>query len=317
MSPLLKDLSRSTGLSEHQLLRVIRNAPEKYKRFRILKRSGGYRQISQPAKELKFLQRTLAKLLLSNLPIHRSAVAYRTGLSIRENALAHVNSGPILKMDFKDFFLSIREEDWRHYCQKTSILQNSEDIYYSTQIFFHRPVFGHVLRLAIGAPSSPILSNILMYEFDTIISDKVAKDKVIYTRYADDLTFSASRTGFLTSVPKTIRQITKEITSPNLVLNNKKTALVTKKYGRKVTGLTLSNAHEVTIGRDRKRIIRAQINYFLRGLISTESLQNLAGMIAFAKSAEPDYFVALVERYGADLIEEILTSQSTNQKNDQ
>ena len=42
------------------------------------------------------------------------------------------------------------------------------------------------LRLAIGAPSSPRLSNILMLEFDTKISGMVAKEKVTYTRYADD-----------------------------------------------------------------------------------------------------------------------------------
>lgn len=66
---------------------------------------------------------------------------------------------------------------------------------------FHRArKSSEVLILAIGAPSSPRLSNVLMHDFDQMVSEEVKSDKIVYTRYADDLTFSAPRTGHLTRV---------------------------------------------------------------------------------------------------------------------
>ncbi|MBA8878101.1 retron-type reverse transcriptase [Phyllobacterium myrsinacearum] len=293
-------------MSEYSIRKILATAPERYKEYRIPKKSGGYRDIAQPAKELKILQRGFANNFLMKLPIHHTAMAYRHKQGIRDNAQRHAGFGQILKIDFKGFFPSIRVEDWRSYCAATGFLIEAEDIDLSSLLLFHRARGTRGLRLAIGAPSSPILSNILMYEFDQRVSEIVAQDKVIYTRYADDLTFSAPRTGYLLDVKKNVSKILDELQFPRLEINHKKTTHVTTKYHRVVTGLTLANDGRVTVGRERKRLIRATIHAYIQGRLVAEDVGRLAGLIAFVKSAEPEYFGLLKHQYTPEKIIEIL-----------
>ena len=292
--------SKFTGLAEHDVERIIRRAPDTYKTYAIDKRNGkGTREISQPAREVKILQKALVRRL-SHLPIHDAAMAYRGGISIRANALKHAPNGPIRKYDFKDFFPSILSYDWEAYCRETPIFSDAEDIKNSANLFFHRKKGSSVLRLAIGAPSSPWLSNVLMYKFDDAIARTVAKDRVTYTRYADDLTFSAPRTGHLTVVDKVLRRIIHELESPRLRLNDDKTVVATTKYRRVVTGLILANSGEVSLGRDRKRLVRAMVHRALINDLEPVLTQKILGIVAHVRSVEPDFYHRLQAHYGPD-----------------
>jgi len=305
MSNLVKFLAAASGLSESDVRRIVVRAPISYKHYLIEKRTGGQRPISQPAREVKALQRLLVDRL-STLPIHPAATAYRQGCSIRHNAERHAANGPIMKFDFKNFFPSIRSIDWENYAINNNIFSIPEDVELSSKLFFMAPRGSSVLRLAIGAPSSPWLSNVLMYEFDERISEAVAADKVTYTRYADDLTFSARRTGYLTVVREALRKVVRDIKSPSLVINEEKTRVATTKYRRVVTGLVLADDGRVTIGRDRKRLIRATLHHAFNGKNTDEENARLAGLLAFARDVEPPFLELIKKRYGADVIKILL-----------
>src|SRR5262249_35577279 len=131
-------LVAGAGLGEHTILSIVRNAPVRYKTYAIQKRNGGERIISQPARELKALQRILTEEILNDLPVHSAATAYRRGVSIKANAGAHAQNGPILKFDFKDFFPSITSLDWRIYCERNALFDDPLDVWISTNVFFHR-----------------------------------------------------------------------------------------------------------------------------------------------------------------------------------
>lgn len=313
MGTLIALLAGATGLNEHDVRGIVRNAPVRYKTYEIPKRNGGTRTISQPAREVKALQRVLVTEILSRLPVHPSAMAYRPGISIKDNAAAHVENGPILKFDFKEFFPSIVSRDWRIYCEEASLFDDLEDIFSSTQILFHHMKERPGLRLAIGAPSSPCLSNVLMNKFDMRISDLVAVNHVTYTRYADDLTFSAKRTGFLTGVERTLRRVVRESRSPSLTINETKTVTATRKYKRIVTGLILTNDGNVSIGHERKKRIRAALHHAQQGSITDSELTRLGGLLAFVHDVEPEFFRRLVVKYGAPLLAAI---QATNKTSD-
>lgn len=302
MSKLIPALVAETGLSEFDILRIARDAPSRYRTYRVEKRSGGYRLISQPAIEVKILQKILSDAFLASLPVHAAAMAYRKGRSIRHNAAVHAANGPILKFDFKDFFPSIKSDDWIDYCKKTGVLVDPIDISISTNLLFSRSSRNRRLVLAIGAPSSPFLSNILMHDFDDVITRAVEKDKVTYSRYADDLTFSAKRTGYLTGVEKTLRRVMKEIQYPLLSLNEEKTVLATKKYKRFVTGLVLTNDGQVSIGQKRKRLIRAMMHRHACKMLNLQQQAKLSGYLAFINSAEPAFLVRLQKKYGSDVV---------------
>lgn len=307
MGKIVEALAVETGMDVGLVERIMRSAPVRYKTYRIPKRTKGFREISQPAIEVKSLQRSLIEILLRDLPMHEAATAYRMGMSIKDNALRHAGDGPILKMDFKNFFPSIKPRDWSVYCKQTGVLIDPVDIHLTSLLLFQRPKGSSVLRLAIGAPSSPFLSNALMFEFDQAIAEAVAKDHVIYTRYADDLTFSAPRTGHLVNVEKIVRSTLRGLEYPTLTINDDKTTRVTRKYGRKVTGLTLTNDGKVSIGHKRKRLIHAAVHRASLGKLSNASLGELKGLLGFANSAEPQFMGTLKERYGAELIHFIQT----------
>jgi hypothetical protein len=311
MSKILPILIRATGLGEHDILRIVGNAPVRYKTYIIPKRNGGERVISQPARELKALQRAISEEILSRLPVHSAATAYRTGVSIKANAAAHVKNGPILKYDFKDFFPSISAYDWHLYCRNHDLFDDAQDIFMSTQILFRK--YGRLgLRLAIGAPSSPVLSNVLMHDFDSFITEIVSKDSVTYTRYADDLTFSARRTGFLTGVDRSLREAIRSIRSPDLMINEDKTVLATPKYKRMVTGLVLTNDSKVSIGYRRKREIRAALNNEKYGRLTLVERAKLAGLLAFVNDVEPDFLARLKVKYGEELIQRLKTTRMSS-----
>ena len=189
---LVQDLARETGLSAKDVRRLVTTAPRRYKVFPIPKKNGGSRLIAQPAAEIKALQKIVIMRVLANLPVHESAYAYVKGKSIRANALRHVNSTHILKLDFKNFFNSIRPIDLeriliKRQCEGISPL-DFEDIY---KLSFWGDGTFHPVCLSIGAPSSPLISNIVMFEFDQKAMEMASELKLTYTRYADDITISS------------------------------------------------------------------------------------------------------------------------------
>ncbi|WP_164156000.1 retron St85 family RNA-directed DNA polymerase [Sandarakinorhabdus rubra] len=306
-SPLITFLMNELHLGEREVVRLILTAPERYKVYQISKRNGGKREIAQPAPEVKAAQRAIVRAYLLSLPVHPSATAYSPGSSIIKNASAHSDAGPILKYDFKDFFPSITEKAWISYCLRVGLF-SKEDAVRSGRLLFRRPKGGRILRLSIGAPSSPIVSNLLMYDFDERLSKLLEGHKIVYTRYADDLTFSAPRTGNLLEVPKAIRAAMNSMSHPKLALNSQKTVLVTKRYQRNITGLILTLDGNISVGRSRKRLIRAGIDHFIRGKLDVDQTVKLAGIIAFTKGVEPTFFAKLTTRYGNDVMGKIMAS---------
>lgn len=305
MTTLLQQLVAHTGLRELDVLRTAMSAPERYKVYTIPKRNGGERIIAQPAREVKALQHALIDILLAELPVHSAATAYRRGLSTLHNAAPHAGHRPIIKMDFRNFFPSITAQDWVSYCHETGCLSSDEDIKLSSRLLFRRDWGSSRLKLSIGAPSSPILSNVLMLNFDSQLVAALGDERIAYTRYADDMTFSAPRTGYMVDVVKTVHKVVRELKYPKLEVNRDKTTYVTTKYGRRVTGLTLANDGRITIGRDRKRQIHAAVHKVKLGELGKPELRALAGMLAYAKSVEPSFLETLAKKYGPEVVHRI------------
>lgn len=310
MSFIVRTLSEASGLTAFDVRRIVVSAPRRYKAYHIPKRTGGFREIAQPAREVKALQKILVRHFLSQMPVHHCATAYRERTSILNNAMAHRGVGrPILKMDFKEFFPSLRDSDWVSYCKNNGISLTSEDLELSARLLFRKIPGVRGLRLAIGAPASPLLSNVLMFEFDRLVNDFAITEGIVYTRYADDLTFSAERTGFLTGVQKKIATIVKSLDSPRLTINDEKTVLATAKYRRTVTGLVLTNDGSVTIGRDRKREIRSAVHRATMGQIDSSQLLELCGLLGFVNAVEPSFLHALRQKYGVEVIAKIQAAE--------
>lgn len=311
MSTLLDRMSADLVLPPKDLIYLIRSAPYRYKVYDIPKKTPGKkRTIAQPAKELKPLQYWLMQHVLSRFPIHPAATAYRRGRSILDNAEPHVSHRYLCKLDFKNFFPSIKARDFAKFMAAHALESEwtKEEIDYMVRVLFWRRKREKTLRLSIGAPSSPQLSNILLYEFDSKVSAVCAANGVTYTRYADDLSFSTEAPNMLHKIEQSIAEICAKIKSPKLELNSDKTVHASKKGARRVTGLVLANDGFVSIGRDKKRQIRAAMHRYLRGAMDDGKVLELAGMLSYIRSVEPPFLQTLARRYGTDVLNHLLST---------
>jgi hypothetical protein len=287
---LIGQISSEMGMLPVHLEKIIRTAPLRYKVFYIKKRSGGLREVAQPARELKAIQRLLIKKLEQQLPVHSAATAYRSGMSIKDNVLKHVNSNYLLKMDFQKFFPSITATDIKKHLEKyCATTYDASAIKLIAYVCCWAPKRQPPLRLCIGAPSSPLLSNSLLFDFDVRLAEAARAEGVIYTRYADDLALSSKKSGVLDSYVNLVVNLVSELDYPRLTLNKTKTVFASRSGRRTLTGLNITPDFEVSIGRERKRLIRAMYHRNLQGLLSPKEQEKLSGLIAFANNIEPSF----------------------------
>ncbi len=234
---IINSVSEALHLSEQQVLHYITQAPHRYKVYEIPKRSGaGSRVIAQPSKELKFIQRLVADKFLSDFPVHTAAQAYRKGVGIRSNAEQHKENAFLLKMDFKDFFPSIKPDALLQFLKAQGADLSELDEYCLSKLFFWQPRRDQGLQLSIGAPSSPLISNMILWPFDKLISKYSKENGVTYTRYADDLTFTTNEERILFNFPEVVKDICNQVPYPSLEINVQKTIFSSKRHNRHVPG---------------------------------------------------------------------------------
>ncbi len=293
----------ATGLTLGEVTQIAATGPKRYKVYQIPKRSGAMRTICHPSRELKALQYVFLRDILSNVAVHDSATAYKSGASIKDNASRHLSSRIILKLDFQDFFPSIKVEDWIAYTRTTFPHWTEQDVKFSAYVMFWGAGGYEPICLSIGAPTSPHISNALMFEFDEIISAYAVKAGLVYTRYADDITFSSD--GYLdkASILDEVALAIDNVQFPKLQLNSAKTKLASKSTSRRVTGLVLANDGSLSIGRDRKRLISAMVHHAITGQLDADKVGHLAGLLSFASDVEPTFIAALCRKYGAAKID--------------
>jgi RNA-directed DNA polymerase len=311
VSDLLARLGLAVLLPQHALAQLIRTAPIRYKVYRIPKRAPGeFRTIAQPAREVKALQYWVMNNVLNQFAVHPAATAYRKQVSIVRNAKPHAQGRFLLKMDFKDFFPSLKAADFRSFLQAQGADLDEDEVSALCNILFWSPKEGPPeLCLSIGAPTSPLLSNVLMMEFDRDTAALCNARRVRYTRYADDLSFSAANSEDLQLVEQGILGWCDTSTSPRLEVNQKKTVRVSKRESRRVTGLVLTNDRKVSLGRDTKRAIRAAMHHFSTGRLTADQIQRLRGMLAYVNSVEPTFLERLRGKYGSDVVTRCLQTK--------
>ncbi|MEQ9520474.1 MAG: retron St85 family RNA-directed DNA polymerase [Parvibaculum sp.] len=304
---LVEKIAEDFGMDVWQLLTIVRSSPYRYKEFEVRKKDGGLRRIAQPSRETKRLQRWLVDEWLVNFPVHSSCTAYVKGKGIKDNASVHSSSSFLLKVDFRQFFPSIEPQDFFSHVKKHWPLPVAEqDLVAAANIVFWKPKSGGDFRLSIGGPASPVISNTILFDLDTKLNGRCENLDVIYTRYADDLTFSSNDKNSLLAVKSYLDTLLSEIEYPRLSLNDRKTVFVSKKHSRRVTGLVLSNDGKVSLGRERKRLIRAMLHRCSCGEFNETEKTQLRGLLAFASDVEPDFVDRMRAHYGKGLLEGLM-----------
>jgi retron-type reverse transcriptase len=161
--------------------------------FDIPKASGGVRTLAAPRPALKAIQRTILREMLRVLPTHEAAHGFVPGRSIMTNAAPHVGAALVVKLDLRDFFPSV------HYRRVVGLFEQlgyREDVAallaglttHCRLLPDGRPAWPGVLPQ--GAPTSPVIANLVCRRLDARLTGLSTSVGAVYTRYADDLTFS-------------------------------------------------------------------------------------------------------------------------------
>ena len=305
---LLESLQRQSGLSRSRLIYLAETSSKRYKVYSIEKRTGGHRTICHPSKQIKAIQRWLNKTLFKTFPVHEHATAYKKEASIRENAARHLGSLFTLRMDFVEFFPSFSQDGIKSVIieenRKRELGLSVEDVEFVSNVVTRNEF------LTIGAPSSPMISNFMMFDFDELVSEMALEKELIYSRYADDLFISAFRPNGLDGVAEAVEEAAQDYEHASLRVNRRKTAYLSRRYRRTITGLIVTPDHRVSIGRERKREIKSLVHRFSSGNLGSEEVSRLRGLIAFAMDAEYVFFESLCKKYGESILNEILNRNS-------
>lgn len=240
-----------------------------YYSFKIPKKKGGQRTIQAPNEDLKSIQKKLNYFLqinyLKHVPkaVHGFVLCpkdYQTSRSIISNAQVHVGQNHLLNIDLQDFFPSIS-------AKRVRTVLMSPPFHFNEAVATFISLFGSFeKKLPTGAPSSPVLSNIVCYQMDLELETFCEQHAIRYTRYADDMSFSSHRYfGNMTLVK--IRNI---IASHDFTVNEKKLRLQSKHRQQVVTGLTVNE--KVNVNRRYIKHLRAILHCWkIEGLESAAS----------------------------------------------
>lgn len=281
------------------LLKLAKTASYRYKEYTIPKRTGGTRTIHHPARELKLVQSWLLENVLISLPVHGAATAYRKGSSIKLNAEMHVANSYLLRVDFQDFFPSLKVSDVDAVLRANHQRLANGNVT-NEDIDFIRLIVCRHGCLTIGAPTSPQLSNAIMFEFDETWWRRAHDLEVTYTRYADDLYFSTNRPNILREVLSGVRDSLSAGGGPTLRINDRKTAFSSRKRRRLAAGLVLTPDRRISIGRKKKRMLKSLVMKLKFNELDPVEVAHLRGWISYVGWIEPAFVLALQQKYNLD-----------------
>jgi hypothetical protein len=146
----------------------------------------------------------------------------------------------------------------------------------------------------------------MLFRLDTTLSQIAARLNVIYTRYADDITVSGKSVEDVLRFEATFLRIIKDTKSPMLSMNNQKRGLYLKGQRRMVTGLIVTPNGQISIGRERKRLISAILHKAVLGTLTVEQMSYLKGMFGFCLVNEAEFISRMRRKYGNEVVDRVL-----------
>lgn len=297
----------------------------RFRVYEIPKKSGGMRKIEEPIPEVMSFLNKVKDFLEIDMKFHPhpSSFAYVKQKNTLDAIKVHQSAENqwFLKLDFHDFFGSITlpltlEHLWEIYPfgYMWKLGNFKEDMEKMLSVAFNREGL-----LPQGTPLSPTLSNICMLRSDFEITESCERRGITYTRYADDLLFSAKEKSSLFLVKGWVEHVTPK----EFKLNTEKTRLGSIAGRNWNLGLMLNKDNNITVGKKNKDVMRATLYQMAmkiknREPVGPEATSKFVGLYNYYRYIEPEYFdkitSRIVSKTGINLFEVFhLSGKSVNQ----
>jgi retron-type reverse transcriptase len=236
-----------------------------YSTFTIPKRDGSKRTICAPGTQLRWVQRRILENILDKVPPHSAAHGFVTGRSTVTNATPHLGAKIILKFDLSDFFPTIHYNRVMGLFARLGYAVGNARFSRSDRSRQIAPTLARLCcytpvpcewgtaTLPQGAPTSPAITNLVCRRLDSRLEGLAKRNKGVYTRYADDLTFSFRAEGV---DPGRFRWWVDQIChQEGFFVNQKKFHVIRSSQRQVVTGIVVND--ELHIPREERRRFRA------------------------------------------------------------
>jgi RNA-directed DNA polymerase len=225
---------------------------KRYAEFKVKKKSGAERSIHSPVAGLKSIQKTMSFVLQCVYEPHNAAMGFVRDKSIVDNAKLHVGNMYVYNIDLKDFFPSVDQARvWKCFqltpfnLDRNGVLANIIAALCCTEMEVERKnesgEWEKVKRnvLPQGAPTSPVITNIVCQKLDYLLSGVAKRFGLKYSRYADDITFSSMHNVYQPE-SEFLKELQRIITEQNFHIKESKTRLQKDGYRKEVTGLLVN-----------------------------------------------------------------------------
>ena len=240
------------GYDEEYVIAIANQSEYFYKKYSIPKRNGDRRIIHEPLPSLKEIQTWILEYILNpgaKTYVSSVAKAYMPKQSVRDNARFHKGQKYILCLDLKDFFGSIS------FRQVFSVFRNMGYSKALATLLSNICILNNALPQ--GAPTSPMLSNMVFKYYDDKIFEYCKERKIRYTRYADDLTFSGDF-----NCKEVISFIRGLLSKTHFTINDSKTKIISRGNRQEVTGVVVNEKLQTTAIYRKK--IRQEVYYIIK-----------------------------------------------------
>jgi hypothetical protein len=229
----------------------------------------GIRVLEEPDTELKTKQKRITKELQALIEFPACVNGIRKTNTV-SNSSPHTNKRVIYQVDLKDYFHTVTEARVLTSLVPYTYVINSSDVIYEG-------------RLPTGAPTSPILANLVFIEADRAIIELIGGRAISYTRYMDDLTFSADSLSILDS--GFCGNIRKIILDAGFTINYKKSGIRLNFQQQKVTGIVVNK--KLNLSKYERNLLRAKLDKNARSEIPILSPE-LSGELAYIHGINPE-----------------------------
>lgn len=224
------------------------NSFHRYRQFKIKKKSGGFRQITSPRnKSFMLLLQSVNEMLKAMYTPSEYAMGFVEGRSVVSNAAAHKGHNYIFNIDLKDFFPSIEQPRvWKRLQLApfnfpeaiANVIAGLCSMRELRKTVDGKDEFVYVLPQ--GAPTSPIITNMICDKLDHRLAGLARRFGLHYTRYADDITFSSMHYVYAKN-GEFRKELARIINGQGFVINEAKTRLQKIGDRQEVTGIIVSN----------------------------------------------------------------------------
>lgn len=297
---------------------------------------GKFRNIIAPTGKLNYTLKKVNWTVLNAYKAHGAAHGFVKKKGVKTNAVHHVGANAVGSIDLKDFFDTVGEKhlknalfgnerickmckNFNNKCNgacSPSLYKNKEEEYPHkceevlamyvpnyTEETGYVPLLKTFMDLVIykghtpqGFPTSPSLANIAVRGMDKMIAEQMKKDSIVYTRYADDLSFSTRDHDKIWLKDKVLGAVTSITKAFGFKVNKKKTKFTGRGGRMMACGVVVND--KLGLPKWKVKEFRAKVHHAVNDPdVSKHTIKKLKGFAS--------WLMSLDERKGKKYMEQL------------